>query len=85
MRLPRDLTGARLVKALEKKFGYTVTRQTGSHIRLTCQSTRQHHITIPDHDPLRVGTLSAILADVAEQLEISREDLMVTLFSKKRR
>ncbi|MCH8056390.1 MAG: type II toxin-antitoxin system HicA family toxin [Proteobacteria bacterium] len=34
MRLPRDLTGARLVKALEKKFGYTVTRQTGSHIRL---------------------------------------------------
>ncbi len=85
MRLPRDLTGARQVKALEKKFGYIVTRQTGSHIRLTCQSTRQHHITIPDHDPLRVGTLSAILADVAKHHEISREDLMVALFSKKRR
>ncbi|KAM3103209.1 type II toxin-antitoxin system HicA family toxin [Phormidesmis sp. 146-12] len=30
MRLPRDLSGDDLVKSLTK-FGYVVTRQTGSH------------------------------------------------------
>jgi predicted RNA binding protein YcfA (HicA-like mRNA interferase family) len=33
MKLPRDLSGAELVKGLEK-IGYVVTRQKASHIRL---------------------------------------------------
>jgi hypothetical protein len=36
MRLPRDISGERLTKAL-KVFGYSTTRQTGSHMRLTTQ------------------------------------------------
>jgi predicted RNA binding protein YcfA (HicA-like mRNA interferase family) len=36
MKLPRDLSGQDLVKAL-KKLGYEVSHQTGSHIRLTTQ------------------------------------------------
>lgn len=56
MRLPRDLTGAQLVRALVK-LGYASTRQTGSHVRLTCQSPVQHHVTVPMHDPLRIGYL----------------------------
>lgn len=79
MKLPRDLSGADLVKAL-KIFGYQVTRQTGSHIRLTTQQGGEHHITIPQHDSLRVGTLSAILSDVAHHLEISREELVKQLW-----
>jgi predicted RNA binding protein YcfA (HicA-like mRNA interferase family) len=59
MRLPRDLTGAQLVRALDK-LGYVPTRQTGSHVRLTCQLPAQHHVTIPLHDPLRIGTLAKI-------------------------
>lgn len=81
MKLPRDLSGADLVKAL-KTFGYQVTRQTGSHIRLTTQQKGEHHTTIPQQDPLRVGTLSAILSDVAQHLEISREDLVQQLWGK---
>ena len=50
MKLPRDLSGADLVKALAR-FGYRVTRQTGSHIRLTTDTPAPHHITIPAHDP----------------------------------
>ena len=34
MRLPRDMSGRELVTAL-RKLGYTVTRQRGSHIRIT--------------------------------------------------
>jgi predicted RNA binding protein YcfA (HicA-like mRNA interferase family) len=45
MKLPRDLSGEVLAKALEK-LGYTVDRQTGSHIRLTTQENGKHHITI---------------------------------------
>jgi predicted RNA binding protein YcfA (HicA-like mRNA interferase family) len=37
MRLPRDLSGEDLAGAL-KVFGYQVTRQTGSHMRLTTMS-----------------------------------------------
>jgi predicted RNA binding protein YcfA (HicA-like mRNA interferase family) len=81
MRLPRDLTGNDLSKLL-RQFGYTVTRQTGSHMRLTTMQLGEHHVTIPQHDPLRIGTLSAILNDVAAHLEISRDALSEKLFGK---
>ncbi len=79
MRLPRDLSGAELVKALSR-VGYRVTRQTGSHVRLTIDQPSQHHITIPAHDPLKVGTLSGILNDVSRHLKITRDDLLQRLF-----
>lgn len=79
MKLPRTVSGGSLAKSLQK-LGYRTIRQTGSHIRLTCDTPNQHHITIPNHDPIRVGTLSAILADVAAHLKISKEDLIRKLF-----
>ena len=79
MKLPRDLSGADLVKALAR-VGYRVTRQTGSHIRLTTGTPSQHHVTVPAHDPLKVGTLAGILSDVAAQLKISRDELLQKLF-----
>ena len=79
MKLPRDLSGAQLAKVLAR-VGYSTTRQTGSHLRLTTASPSEHHVTIPVHDPLRVGTLAAILADVAAHQEISRDDLLERLF-----
>lgn len=79
MRLPRDLSGSDLAQAL-RKLGYTITRQAGSHLRLTTYEYGKHHLTIPNHAPLRIGTLSAILADVATHFEISREQLFDKLF-----
>lgn len=79
MRLPRDLSGNDLVRALGK-LGYRVTRQTGSHIRLSTSRGGEHHITIPRHDPLKVGTLSAILGDVASHVKISNKKLIERLF-----
>lgn len=81
MRLPRNLSGAQLIKALQI-LGYRATRQTGGHVRLSCDSPKEHHVTVPNHDSLRVGTLSAILADVARHHELSRDELLERLFTK---
>jgi predicted RNA binding protein YcfA (HicA-like mRNA interferase family) len=56
MRLPRDISGADLAKALSAQ-GYRTTRQTGSHLRLSTEEVGQHHVTISNHDPIKVGTL----------------------------
>ena len=74
MRIPRDLSANDIIKAL-KKYGYTVTRQTGSHIRLTTQQGGQHHTTVPNHKPISVGTLRQILSDVANHLKINIDDI----------
>ncbi len=79
MRLPRDLSGAELIRALGR-IGYQVTRQTGSHVRLTAQAPHQHHVTVPLHAELRAGTLAAILADVASAQRLERSELMDRLF-----
>ena len=80
MRLPRDLSGPQLAQLL-RRHGYETTRQTGSHLRLTSRiKVSEHHITIPSHDTLKVGTLSAILADMAAYLEIDRAALIKDLF-----
>lgn len=83
MKLPRDLSGAQLIKALGQ-LGYEISRQTGSHVRLTSLRTKEHHLTIPLHDPLRIGTLAAILAEVAAHQGLSREALISRLFDKQR-
>ena len=79
MRLPRDVGGMELARKLNR-FGYEITRQTGSHIRLTTQQHGDHHVTVPRHEALRVGTLNGILAEIAAHLEISRDQLAKELF-----
>ncbi len=81
MRMPRDVSGDQLAKLLAKS-GYEPTRQTGSHIRLTRQTEETHHITIPRHAALNVGTLNNILKDVAEHLKISKNALMERLWGR---
>jgi predicted RNA binding protein YcfA (HicA-like mRNA interferase family) len=81
MKLPRDVSGAELAKLLAT-LGYRVTRQSGSHIRLTCEEPTQHHVTIPNHADLRVGTLAGILADVAANRGVSRDELVQSLFGR---
>ncbi len=56
MRLLRDI-GREEPAALLRRYGYEVTRQTGSHMRLTTTQEGEHHVIIPCHGSLRVGTL----------------------------
>ncbi len=79
MKLPRDVSSQMLVKA-SKKLGYEVTRQVGSHIRLTTQQKGEHHITIPNHNPIKTGTLSAILGEIANHFSLTKEEVIKQLF-----
>ena len=82
MRLPRDVSGRDLSRALGV-LGYETVRQTGSHIRLTSRSEPQHHLTIPDHGVLRVGTLAGVVADVAAHQGLTRDEVLSRLFPKR--
>lgn len=83
MKLPRDIGGEELASLLEI-YGYRVARQTGSHMRLTSPyKGEEHHITIPRHKPLRVGTLGSIVKAVATYLDINRQKLMEDLFKQR--
>ena len=75
MKLPRDITGVELVKRLAY-LEYRVIRQTGSHIRVTTQKNGIHSLTIPAHNPLKIGTLSSILNDVANHFSMTKETLL---------
>lgn len=79
MKLPRDLSGIELAKLL-RRYGYEITRQTGSHMRLTTFQEGQHHLTIPKHRSLKPGILNAILNDVAEHLSKSKKEIIEELF-----
>ncbi len=82
MKLPRDLSGRELATVLAR-YGYAASRQSGSHLRLTSTlSGGQHHVTIPLHAALRVGTLSAILSEVAAYLGRERDDIGEELFGR---
>jgi len=81
LRIPRDVSGQYLVKRLAKS-GYQVTRQTGSHIRLTRISKEEHHLTIPNHPSLKIGTLNAILNSLSSHLKIDKKKLIEELFGK---
>ena len=78
MRLPRDVSGARLIKAL-RVLGYEISRQSGSHIRISTEENGTHHVTIPNHDPIKLGTFVSILDDVATHHRSSRTDLLKRL------
>jgi predicted RNA binding protein YcfA (HicA-like mRNA interferase family) len=78
MKLPRDLDGPRLAKALTV-LGYKETRQTGSHIRITTQNDGENHEVIPHHHPIKTGTLSSILKRIAAHHSMSVEELLKLL------
>jgi predicted RNA binding protein YcfA (HicA-like mRNA interferase family) len=78
MKTPRDLSGQELVKQL-RRLGYSVTRQTGSHLRITTQDGGEHHEVVPNHSPIKIGTLRGILRNIARHHKMSVAELMETL------
>lgn len=79
MRTPRDFYGAELVKKL-KAFGYVSQHQTGSHIIIRTQENGEHTLSIPNHKPLKIGTLDGILGEVANHFGLNKKDVLQRLF-----
>lgn len=78
MKLPRDVDGTRLVKALGV-LGYEATRQKGSHIRVTTQRDGENHEVIPYHRPIKAGTLASILKRIAAHHRLKVDELLAML------
>lgn len=79
MKLPREISGKELIVQL-KKYGYQVQRQKGSHIRLITLLEGEHHLTVPNHSSIKIGTLSGIINDVADHFNKSKEEIVNELF-----
>ena len=79
MKLPRNLDGRTLVQALCRDWGYRVVNQAGSHIILQTETPSHQRIPVPDHSPIRVGTLNNILRLVADHKGVDREDILRSL------
>jgi predicted RNA binding protein YcfA (HicA-like mRNA interferase family) len=78
MKLPRDVSGDRLIRVL-KQFGYEVSRQKGSHVRMQHDGPPLHAVTVPLHNQLKTGTLHAIISEVALMRAIPIEALIELL------
>ena len=74
MRLPRGVSGDRVIRALER-LGYVI-RQKGSHVRLRHAGPPVHAVTVPLHDPLKIGTLHGILVEVAQAQSLLIQDIL---------
>jgi predicted RNA binding protein YcfA (HicA-like mRNA interferase family) len=76
VRIPRDINASDLIRAL-RMLGYERARQEGSHIRLTTTVGGTHHLTIPNHRPLKTGTLlGGVLKPVAVHHKLTVEELL---------
>lgn len=77
MKIPRDLSGADLIKILCSKWDYKKVHQAGSHIVLETENPVHHRIAVPNHHCLRIGTLNGILRAVARTKNIDKKDVLI--------
>ena len=74
MKVPRDLSGAQLIKVLCRDWDYRQLHQEGSHVILQTETPGHQRLSVPNHNPLRVGTLNSIVRAVAPHKESERQD-----------
>ena len=79
MKIPRDVSGARLAGVLCRRWQYSKVHQAGSHIILETSEPTHHRIAIPDHHPLRLGAFNSILRAVAGHKGVRREAIIADL------
>jgi predicted RNA binding protein YcfA (HicA-like mRNA interferase family) len=79
VKLPRDVSGQQLVRILIANWGYREVNRVGSHIIVQTEHPVHHRLSVPAHAPLRVGTLNAILRDVARAKAVSRDEITDSL------
>ena len=73
MKLPRGLSGEDLVKHLCNRWGYQRIHQAGSHAILQTEQPASHRMAVPAHNPLRIGTLNAILSSITAHKNVAKE------------
>ena len=78
MKIPRDLSGREIAKALCKHWDYRQVHQEGSHIILQTDTPSHQRLPVPDHNPVRIGTLNSILRLVATHKGVDKQDILAS-------
>ncbi|AFZ49053.1 type II toxin-antitoxin system HicA family toxin [Dactylococcopsis salina] len=79
MKIPRDLKGSDFARVLCRQWDYKVVHQQGSHIILDTEIPSHQRISIPNHNPLRLGTLNSILRAVSRHKGVAKAEIINTL------
>jgi predicted RNA binding protein YcfA (HicA-like mRNA interferase family) len=79
MKIPRDVSGTHLANVLCRRWQYAKVHQVGSHIILETSEPTHQRIAIPEHDPVRLGTLISILRAVAQHKGVTRDAIIASL------
>ncbi len=79
MKVPRDVSGTHLANVLCRRWQYSKVHQVGSHIILETSEPTHQRIVIPEHDPVRLGTLISILRAVAQHKSVARDAIIRSL------
>lgn len=79
MKVPRDLSGTQLIKVLCREWGYRQVHQEGSHVILQTEMPGHQRLSVPNHNPLRVGTLNSIVRTVAAHKGVDRQTVLNSL------
>jgi len=79
MKIPRDVSGTHLANVLSRRWRYVKVHQVGSHIILETSEPTHQRIAIPEHDPVRLGTLISILRAVSQHKGVTRDAIVGTL------
>lgn len=77
-KLPRDLRGADLCKRLSR-LGYRHDRTAGDHFIMVRGGAEKHTVSVPQHRPLKPGTLAGMLKSVAASLSMTVNELLAEL------
>lgn len=77
MKLPRDASGQDLAKVLWRD--YRVVHQSGSHIILQTDLPTSQRLSVPNHNPLRIGTLNAIIRETTRHKGVDRSQILQCL------
>jgi predicted RNA binding protein YcfA (HicA-like mRNA interferase family) len=79
MKIPRDVSGTHLANVRCRRWQYAKVHQVGSHIILETSEPTHQRIAIPEHDPVRLGTLISILRAVARHKGVTRDAIIASL------
>ena len=79
MKVPRDLSGTQLIKVLCRDWGYRQVHQEGSHVILQTETPGHQRLSVPNHNPLRVGTLNSLVRAVATHKGVDRQTVLDSL------
>jgi predicted RNA binding protein YcfA (HicA-like mRNA interferase family) len=66
----RNRDHLQIIKVLTRYYGFIIERQSGRHIQLKHKDGRR--VTVPRHDPLKIGVLKSII----EQAKTSQEEFV---------